>query len=260
MIRRDWTSAEGQTCWLLLPQVEHARLAGALMKHWDWKLTGVALELRDEVLCAIDHHDDGWETWDSAPQTDRRTGQPLAFDEMPIPSSLAIWRQSIEAAEALGNLAPYMVASHFSALLARTTQPRSDDGSAPLLVAGFQSDSDQQRDTWLRDWQAEDPERHTRAAAHRAVAWLQFSDALSLWFCRSQRRKRHIARPPMGPPVTFSPVDAERIDVHPWPFGPDTVDLTAQGRAVPQDNYASAETLSTAPTTVVTLRWRLSPG
>jgi len=260
MIRRDWIDTEGQACWLMLPQIQHARLAGALMKFWDWKLTGWPLELRNDVLAAIDHHDDGWESWDSAPEVDRRTGRPLAFDEMPVPSSLAIWRRSIRAAEALGNLAPYMVAGHFSALLARAASSQGDDDSAPLLVAEFQSDCDRQRDAWLRDWQAENPGRNTREAAQLATAWLQFSDALSLWFCLTPRRKPHSARPPTGPPLSFTPGRDDQIGVSPWPFQPDTVELTAQGRAVIQDTYESAATLSTAPARDVTLRWRLSPG
>ena len=60
MLRRPERTAAGES-WLLVPQAEHAQLAGALAAHWgDATLAG--LRPHGEALAAISHHDDGCAT------------------------------------------------------------------------------------------------------------------------------------------------------------------------------------------------------
>ena len=69
-------------------------LAGALAAHWgDATLAG--LRPHGEALAAISHHDDGWRDWDAIPDVDPVAGRPLSFVEMPLATSLDIWRRSI---------------------------------------------------------------------------------------------------------------------------------------------------------------------
>ena len=82
MIRRDVTLPDGRPGWLRISQVDHARLSAELASRWgggrflpvicnphvegENPLRGV----RDEVLAAIRHHDDGWLSWETAPAID----------------------------------------------------------------------------------------------------------------------------------------------------------------------------------------------
>ena len=114
MIRRDEPADGAPSHWALISQVEHARLAGRLAEPW---VDGPFAPLwpRDELLWAIEHHDDGWRQWEACPGVDSRTGRPRNFTEMPAAEALAIWRHSVDAAAAAFPLAGYVVAGHFCA-------------------------------------------------------------------------------------------------------------------------------------------------
>src|SRR5689334_22023337 len=103
MIRRPQPGVDSQPQWVLISQVEHARVSGELAEHW----AAGALAPRDELVATIYHHDDGWREWEQRPDVDPEPGRPRAFTEMPLADSLVIWQRSIDAAARLGNLAPY---------------------------------------------------------------------------------------------------------------------------------------------------------
>jgi hypothetical protein len=251
MIRRD---AENDQ-WILISQVEHARLAGLLAAPWG---TGsfAALEPRAELVAAIEHHDDGWSAWEVAPKVDAETGRPLDFLETPLTDSLAIWRDSIEAAaNKAGPLAGYMVSGHFSALLRRSSTRAKEHAASAALANDFFRQQSERQSAWLTAAHVD------QAAAERAVGWLQLFDAISLWLCCAERREPETFDTPAGQSVTFHP-DANRNEfrVSPWPFEPSRLDLTVVGRAVPAVKYASPSDLATAIATPATLRWMLLPG
>jgi hypothetical protein len=122
MIVREVFAASNQSgdqpaCWALISQIEHARLAYDLATHWSELPLSDGL-LSETVLPTIFHHDDGWAAWDNAPQVDPQSGRPLSFLEMPLAESLDIWTGSIQAVEPFGPLASWLVAEHFTKLLA----------------------------------------------------------------------------------------------------------------------------------------------
>ncbi len=53
MIRRELKLNDGAAVWLLVSQVEHARMSGELVRNW-------REEFSPDVVEAIAHHDDGW--------------------------------------------------------------------------------------------------------------------------------------------------------------------------------------------------------
>jgi len=53
MIRRNLTLVDGTPLWLLISQVEHARVSGELTEFWQQPFPS-------EVVDAITQHDDGW--------------------------------------------------------------------------------------------------------------------------------------------------------------------------------------------------------
>ena len=85
------------------------------------------LQPHSEVLAAISHHDDGWRDWDAIPDVDPVAGRPLSFVEMPLATTLDIWRRSIYLACSRGNLAAHMVSAHFTALLQKASTRWSRD-------------------------------------------------------------------------------------------------------------------------------------
>ncbi|MCX7624898.1 MAG: DUF3891 family protein [Candidatus Sumerlaeaceae bacterium] len=86
MIRRRW----GNGKWMLVPQAEHARLAGVIAAAWRYS----PVRPSGEIIKAIAHHDDGWADCDATPRLNER-GEPRSFQEMPRAEHYAIWARSI---------------------------------------------------------------------------------------------------------------------------------------------------------------------
>jgi Protein of unknown function (DUF3891) len=89
MIRRE----HGRD-WLLISQVDHARLAGVLAGAWNLG-GGRMAALRDDLLQAVRQHDEGWAAWEASPTIDPETGRPRDFTEMPMAVASEIWNRSI---------------------------------------------------------------------------------------------------------------------------------------------------------------------
>ena len=165
MIRR----ADGAEAWILISQIDHAQLAARLAAHWRGPAAD-QLEPRLELLAAIEHHDDGWAGWEAKPGVDDVTGRPLAFDEMLLGESLAIWRHSITAAEAFGPLAAYCVAGHFCALLERFDSCAPGGPAKQKLAESFLAYFAKRRAAWLAQCEATDPARLSRRSPKSPTA------------------------------------------------------------------------------------------
>jgi hypothetical protein len=133
MIRRLGSAAEGTTGqWILISQIDHARLSGQLAEYWGAQ--GYSpLSPRDELLWAINHHDDGWGEWEQTPDVDPKSGHPRSFTEMELGDALVIWTASIESARQAGNLEAYLVAGHFCALARRSAAWRKHETLWPQV-------------------------------------------------------------------------------------------------------------------------------
>ena len=127
MIRREVRFADGRRQWLLISQIEHARISGDLAERCMEQFgdSDSALNtVREELLQAIVHHDDGWIEWEMAPRLDLDFGRPLSFLELPIDDALAVWSRSIDAVGKFGEFAAWVVAGHFSATVGHCRPPR----------------------------------------------------------------------------------------------------------------------------------------
>jgi len=280
MIRRDAIGRGGERSWLLVEQIVHARLAGGLAGAWRWPTPRPAGH--EAMLRAIDHHDDGWAEWDAAPELDR-DGKPLAFTEMSLVVSTAIWRRSIAIAEGIDPLATYMVAGHFRALLERHASWRSgpaeprEAAEAFLRLAG-------DRMAWAREACGDEPSGEPlrdRLALDDALRWLQLFDAASLWLCCTPAAEGRFELPCGGgtrlPSATVRFVRlnagqpqfggdpgqislAERIAVEPWPFDAAQVGLVANGRVAPARPIATDRTPFCEIGHRRQVAWTLTPG
>jgi hypothetical protein len=169
MIRREITSPNGDKLWLLISQVEHARVSGEITANWREEFT-------DDVVDAIAHHDDGWASWEADPKLNPEIGAPFSFLEMPVAAALVIWDHSIAAAEKFGSLAAYVVAGHFYNLLSN-----SDHATDPLATAWLTAKR-KHRTVWLDEW-IRAGRSHTLEYAKGAQHMLLVADLFSLWLC-----------------------------------------------------------------------------
>ena len=198
MIRRDARAEDGTPVWVLVDQVEHARVSGDLARSWG----GAGFTPPDPhhtVVSAIYRHDDGWPVYDQAPDTDPAAGLPCEFTEMEMHTANAIWSGSIEKVADLGPLAQYIVASHFVTL--RCEGQRADSPEAVRFIRTYRARCQQ----WLAEWQQASP-ANTPQRAHTALAHLQLFDALSLWLClRSADGRDRLHGPSSAPPSISTP-------------------------------------------------------
>jgi hypothetical protein len=260
MIRREIQSLDGTPAWLLISQVQHARLSGELARAW-------SEEFSEQVIAGITHHDDGWLAWEAAPQFNSH-GRPLSFMELEISEALAIWKRSIAAARSFGPLAGAMVAGHFVGLASG-----SEQGDTPH-AASWIRETKSQRTQWLGEWQNESP-ANTMAVAERAQQMLTAADLMSLWLCCDGPLSRQSESSRVNTEMNdrtatvlgkyrFVTLDesASRGEIawqgslDPWPLARDELQLGTPGLAARPAKYSSWTELSEV-SWPVQLVWRL---
>jgi Protein of unknown function (DUF3891) len=270
MIRRELKLNDDAAIWLLISQVDHARMSGELVRNWREKFS-------PEVVDAIAHHDDGWADWESEPKLNPAIGAPYSFLEMPLAESLVIWDRSIASARKLGPLAGWIVAGHFYNLLAD-----SDHANEPPAIAWLTAKR-KVRTTWLDEWIRTD-RSHTLEYAKAVQQLLPLADLFSLWLCCDcpvdAKEASILANSAMklrtdsllaqfrfvSPECTiFESGSRHRVEelswivpVAPFPFKTEPLALTIQAKAAPATHYATLEKLVAASWSME-LSWRLVP-
>jgi Protein of unknown function (DUF3891) len=262
MIRRNITLDDRKESWLLISQVEHARISGELAKAW-------AESYSAEVIDAITHHDDGWAAWEAAPQFDEERGRPLSFTELAIEDAIQIWDDSIASARRFGPLASAIVAGHFAGLAGG-----SEHASQPLTKSWIDN-SKQERRTWLDEW-SRLSEANTQEVAEQAQQMLYAADLLSLWLCMNgpvsrggddaspansemQTRSSTVLGKFSFRQQDLTALAAEIVwqgSLAPWPFASGELRLQSPAIAVPALKYASWAEIATAGH-ASQLRWEL---
>lgn len=255
MIRREVSNGtDSPGSWLLISQIDHAHLAFRLAHAWG-ATPFTRLVERDQLLWAIDHHDDGWRDWERQPEVDPDSGRPRSFTEMEASDSLAIWSGSIVASARQGALAGYVVAGHFAALAGRIAE--AGGAAERRSVERFIKVQEELMAHSLAAWQTLDPVANTVRQARLALAQLQFFDLLSLWLCCDETTEPDRVEPPGGPELTLTPISASHVRVAPWPFLAPTLELDVSAQQVPAGHYASSRELALAPSQPAQLRWLL---
>lgn len=276
MIRRDVLFADGRPGWLLIGQPAHARLSRWLAERCAVPLGGCLAPsegrvFRDDVLAAIEHHDDGWRVWESCPAIEAASRRPLSFNELPAEDAVGVWTASVAAGRAGSVLGGWMVASHFLRLLEQSESLRED-----VRAQAWRTAAESQREVWRRQWVAEQPTWRTAALADEAVAWLWALDAASLWLCLHcplpgttgatpswevgaggpLHAVWDVRRAASGVPLPATPTSLVTVD--PWLFGPDAVACESPALRVPAGEYADGRALLAAGERV-RLQWTLRP-
>ncbi|HXE91838.1 MAG TPA: DUF3891 family protein [Terriglobales bacterium] len=171
--------------WWLIPQADHARLAGDLAARFH---PAQAPALDPDTVRAIALHDAGWTPVDEALLAGSSRPRPLSFLDVPVSSMLAAWTGSIEAALTVGPVGGLMVAGHFLRL-ARTFA-ESRPAAEAALVEAFIREQEQQRARLLRR------QSRTPQEIEQLVDVLQLCDLISLYLCCGARQPVEFARSP----------------------------------------------------------------
>ena len=271
MIRRDIPLADGSAGWMLISQIEHARISAEVAKYCIGGLCDASQRagespppapIRDVVLNAIRHHDDGWADWEQSPQLDRNDGRPLSFTEISHTSAIEIWSRSINAVARSGPLASWMVAGHFL----RLSRSFATSAAAADLIQ-WQTEVEARRHEWFAAWQQVDAGRHSLALADEALQWLWTFDEVSLWLCCTCTAMEPIPCAPepyragRGTPIEMEldAIGADAATARPWRFAEATLKLTISGQVVPAACYRGPAELLAAERPQ-SLSWRLAQG
>src|SRR5262249_38825286 len=185
------------------------------------------------------------------------------FTEMEIPDSVSIWSQSIDQAAQHSTLAGYIVAGHFTVLAQRAAPWKRNDPHWPQAEA-FLEKYQSAMQTWLAAWQSADPRENTAQVAARALGFLQFFDALSLWFCCALATEPDAVPTPAGPTLNLlphvpEPNGVQKVGLDPWPLDVGSLNLEIPTRAIPVGRYTTAAALAAAPSQSIRLVWQLAP-
>ncbi len=270
MLRRHLPLADNPERWLLVSQIEHARLSFDLARVWGNDQFPPVLAgdhpLRDEWLRAVYHHDDGWGSSEADPPLDPVEGRPYSFLDLPREESLVLWRDSIHLARREGPFAAWCVARHFMALL-----ESSDDVALPAAQQWL-AEMESHCQGWLEEWRPSTTATADEVAA-RSLHGLQWFDWLSLWFsleCPGTTDDRAaepcVAETTWGAPreVAFVPASTQsrgtprQVVVRPWPFAVESLDLEVLGYALPVRHYRAHDELIERRMPL-SLAWHLVP-
>jgi hypothetical protein len=256
-IIRDMPHSEEGGSWLLLSQVEHARVAGEIAAVWGGAHVAPLMP-REDLVAAVFHHDDGWLAWEQQPEVDPASGAPYPFTDMPEADKFDLWRKSIDIVRSIGLLPGVIVTRHFIGLELGTNRWQKKPGHTDAAAQEFVDQYTALANAWLADWTAESP-NNTESVARTAREWLQIFDVLSLWLCMKDRQKPEQFELPSGSQIVLTPQGEGRIQVEPWPFVEATLQLEISGRQVPHRQYSDAADLASETGNVVQLRWQLVP-
>jgi len=283
VIRRAIRRTGSEPQWLLISQLEHARISTELAEgcraSFGYSTRGNAQDelleqVWQELRLAIRHHDDGWIAWEARPQVDTQHHRPPSFRELPLDESLTIWTDSIQSAFQYGPLAGWTVAQHFLAL-SISSESYADD---PRAVT-WRAETTNRCGDWLSQWQSANPRLHTPELAAEALVWLQLFDVFSLWLCSicpgsgenvanwpeaynvGETTELAMQLQPSKPEDSADhPADVLQcnVTVDPWRFDSAELEITAEGNLVPEQPYASGQQWFEARVPYLT-RWQLGP-
>jgi hypothetical protein len=258
MIRRD-----DRGDWLIIEQVEHARLAGELARVWGDERGGM-FALFPKLMGGVSHHDDGWSAWDQAPRLNPETGIPRSFLEMRMRDSTAIWTRSIAVCSA-DPLAGIAVSRHFCHLAEQARNGDRADAEDREFIDRFLGEqsvvqtrlADEVGENGAGAETNEDREK-TFDLAFRTV---QFFDRVSLWLCCAQRHQPEQFVATLGEGVKFIPKNPSHIAIEPYPLRVNSLRLDVPARRLAARRYANDADLQTALHAASTerLTWTIGP-
>ena len=247
MIRR-----ESGDHWLLIRQIDHARLAAEIAAAWGNRSVPKLPEA-PLLIPMIRDHDHGWREWGDSPRIDPESGVPRNFTEMPMPMATDIWSNSIDACRQLSPLAGVWVSRHFLWLARAAHESRKEfpeDIAALDSFIASQEHLQQQCEAEACDNSSapgddSDPDEWEQLA-DAGFRYLQFFDALSLWLCCVAPAEQYDTEIPGGGPICFIPTATGSIEIEPFPLSVERLQLSAEAVRIPAEPLACDDDLRAA--------------
>ena len=201
---------------LAITQPDHAALAGRVMREWRHGLP--ESPRRDDILRAIDEHDNGWREVDQAPIVDASTGRLLDFINAPDDVRQGVWPRGIERLDPF----PYsaaLVAQHAIHIYHRYRDKPGWDNFFSDMEARrarhLSNAPDRSMDELLRDYR-----------------FVRIGDLISLVFCNAW------TEPQTEGEFTIR-LDGDRVVVSPDPFEGRQVLVEVRAVELPDRPFAS---------------------
>lgn len=234
VIRRPYND-EG---WILITQMDHAALSGALMAQWG-NAAFAPPAPKDEVLLAISEHDNGWEEWEARPEVHPETRLPLQFHELADQACSEIWRRGVERHRKSHPYASLLIASHVEHLARMRLGMQSFLAEMEMLRSELFAEVASTRRVKRERLEAE---------VKANLRLLQIADLFSLELCSGLSGPFVVDEVPaqVGGPylsLTCQPVGGCTLKVSPYPFARSEVVARVPGRIVRQRIFASGEAL-----------------
>lgn len=238
---------------ILTNQIDHAEVSGVLASHWGNGAFGRPVHF-DSVVFACAKHDEAWRAFDDEPTIDPDTAQPHSFMSMPLDLILPAY---YDGAGRVGREDPYagfLVSMHYQgffnsrfgldpALAIRT--PKENETSR---LAAYYSAMEQLRGrfrTIAGEQRIVFGHASSPVVAH-AYLLLQVVDVISLFLCINPQGQWPLGeayRTIGGQRVKFAmkPVGEGSVEVSPWPFAVDSIDIVFPVRRIPSRKYLSTQ-------------------
>ena len=248
---------------LLILQIDHSRIAGLLAAHWGNAEFAKPSPYASMVLAAQEH-DSGWWDWEIKP-TVNHEGYPPDYIGSIKHLGQGVWlnlyRHGIERLTAQDPYAAYQVSMHGEGLLTRGMGllPSMPDYTGDAAVQEFIAEQRKLRAGLLVDLRKE---ASLQEATGDPQLWTNFKlmevfDQFAQFVCNrypfnSQARKNGPTNTLANVPVPVSPgkpdvtltVDVQNESdaiVRPFPFDVSPLNLSFEGRLVPNCRYANQE-------------------
>ncbi|WP_042454155.1 DUF3891 family protein [Neobacillus dielmonensis] len=105
---------------IMIKQHDHAIISGHLAQSWKSEFFE-GVNLKNEVVLAINEHDRGWIEADSQPIWNCEQDQPYSFTNYPIEQKTAIYKQGIDEVERMSKYASLLCSLHYVSFLQNDT-------------------------------------------------------------------------------------------------------------------------------------------
>jgi hypothetical protein len=257
----------------LVTQPDHAAIAGTLARHWGNQEFATPLA-SEALICAAEHHDDGWLELDGRPMFNHLKRRPAHFVELALTDTAAPYARGVESVYARDQHAGVLVSMHFSGFY---TSRWGVDGGAPSenpLALDVVATQEARWVPALREaWGYRGRRSEFDAHNWHAYEILQAVDLLSLALClmdveqappsapidvaNSLATIDQVAGPrlitgvpaaPGGPYATLdvTVVEPGVVQVEPYPFSEPEFELLIVVRELEDREYAGPEDASSA--------------
>ncbi len=216
--------------WQVVLQTDHADLAGAFASAWAERGPRHA-----SLVVAATRHDDGWAVWERAPLVDPKTGAPVNFLDVDVPTHLAFYRAAIAAVSAEDAYAGLLVSMHGAGIY------RQRYGTDPALGLTRAAQVKDEVEAFVAEQEAGYVRRMAEAGVDEERRWadyrlLQLYDRLSLFFCTRDLEAGEEAE---LPGLRLTPLGPWRVVAEPFPFAQSPARFTLLRYLVPKEARTS---------------------